>query len=418
MDLVITHAPTPPADPTAIIGRRIVGYLIDAVIALVLFVVVFAILAASDEQASAVEAEVLCDILNNTESGYFCVAADSTVILIEDGDLATVGLVVLVYFLATQLILPTLGGFSPGKALVGLRIVDKETFEKAGFGKQLVRWLLWFVDSFPWFFPLVGLITGLSSRGHRRVGDMAAGTLIIDNPTRRNAMTADMYASVPAAVAKILGHPDIRVMVVRGAGNKAFGAGSDISEFPTLRLGDKAASYDSTEHAAWHALSDVPMPVIAAIHGPCMGGGLAMALHCDIRIAADDASFGVPPARLGIAYPHGALVRLVELIGPAAAKLLLYSARVFGAAEALTMGLVQEVVPKVDLDTRVEELATEISQLAPLTHTATKLSVDSIHDKKKTSRAVDARAICYDSTDFREGIQAFLGKRRAVFQGR
>jgi enoyl-CoA hydratase/carnithine racemase len=244
------------------------------------------------------------------------------------------------------------------------------------------------------------------------------GTLIIDNPTRRNAMTADMYAAVPDAVAEVTAHPDVRVVVLRGAGDEAFGAGSDISEFAILRVGDQAESYDSVEHAAWQALSNIPIPVIAAVHGPCMGGGIAMALHCDIRVAAEDATFAVPPARLGLAYPQGALVRLVELIGPATAKMLLYSARVFAAAEALTMGLVQEVVPKTELDARVEELATDISRLAPLTHKATKLSVDSIRDDAKTGQAVAARAVCHGSADFHEGVQAFLEKRRAIFEGR
>ncbi len=230
-------------------------------------------------------------------------------------------------------------------------------------------------------------------------------------------MTADMYEAVPAAVADLLSHTEVRVVVLRGAGSDAFGAGSDISEFSTRRLGDQASVYESAEHRAWRALAEIPLPVIAAIHGPCMGGGVAMALHCDIRIAADDATFSVPPARLGLAYPRQALVRLTELVGPATTKLLLFSARVIKAEEALRLGLLQQVVPKPDLDDEVERLAERVSSLAPLTHRATKLSVDSIRDETLTAPAAEAHDDCYDSADFREGIQAFLDKRPATFQG-
>lgn len=246
----------------------------------------------------------------------------------------------------------------------------------------------------------------------------AIGTLTIDNPARRNAMTADMYEAVRGAAESLLTEPSIRVVILRGAGDEAFGAGSDISEFPARRMGDNAETFDRAEHDAWDAIAEIPVPVIAAIHGPCMGGGIAMALHCDVRIAADDASFAVPPARLGLAYPHDALARLVDLVGPAQAKLLLYSARVIDAEQALAIGLVQEVVPKAELDEHVGRLATQISRLAPLTHRSTKLSVDSIRDGSIAPDAAASRQACYASDDFREGVQAFLDKRHATFEGR
>lgn len=254
--------------------------------------------------------------------------------------------------------------------------------------------------------------------GMRTTSDGVVGTLVIDNPMRRNAMTADMYASVPAAITTMLEEPDLRVIVLRGAGDQAFGAGSDISEFPSRRLGDQAEAYDDAEHAAWEALAAIPVPTIAAIHGPCMGGGIAMALHCDVRVAAEDATFSVPPARLGLAYPAGALGRLVDLVGTAQAKLLLYSARIVDAEEAARIGLVQEVVPKAELDEHVAELATQIARLAPLTHRATKLSVDALSDPRMVDAAAGARRDCYASEDFREGVQAFLDKRHAAFRGR
>jgi enoyl-CoA hydratase len=246
----------------------------------------------------------------------------------------------------------------------------------------------------------------------------AVGTLTIDNPTRRNAMTADMYEAVPGAVADLLQDEDVRVVIVRGAGDKAFGAGSDITEFLSRRVGDQAEAYDRAEHAAWNAIASIPVPVIAAIHGPCIGGGVAMALHCDVRIAADDATFSLPPARLGLAYPHEALGRLVELVGPAMAKLLLYSARVIDAHEARAVGLVQEVVAKDEFDPHIEQLATHISHLAPLSHRATKVSIAAVSDDTHLPVAEDARRTCYASADFDEGVRAFLERRRPGFEGR
>ena len=246
----------------------------------------------------------------------------------------------------------------------------------------------------------------------------AVAELLIDNPARRNAMTAEMYAAVGPAVEGILADPDVRVVILRGVGDEAFGAGSDISEFLDRRLGDQASSYDAAEHDAWRAIAAIPVPCIAAIHGPCMGGGIALALHADIRIAADDALFSVPPARLGIAYPQEAVARLVELVGPAEAKLLLYSAAVVPAHEAARIGLVQAVVPKAELDGHVAELAARISRLAPLTQRAAKLSVDSLTDASLAADAAAARRKCYESADFREGVEAFLDKRRPSFHGR
>ena len=244
------------------------------------------------------------------------------------------------------------------------------------------------------------------------------GTLIIDNPEAGNAMTADMYGAVRAAVDELLSDHTLRVVVLRGSGDVAFGAGSDISEFATRRMGADAVVFDAAEHDAWDAIGQIPLPVIAAIHGPCMGGGIAMALQCDVRIAADDATFAVPPARLGLAYPPQALSRLVELVGPSNAKFLLYSAKVVDADEALRIGLVQEVVPKATLDTHVMNLCEQVARLAPLSHRATKLSVDALTSPHLDEAATSARRACYDSADYREGVQAFLDKRHAVFEGR
>ncbi len=178
---MIAQTEMPPSDPTAVVGRRILAYLIDFVILAVLMVVLFANLASSEEQSSAFQAELTCDLINNNpDADYVCINADTTVILIETGQFAMIGLIAVLYGFVTHMLLPAITGFSPGKAMVGLRIVNQETFAKAGFGANLLRWILWAVDSAPWCFPLVGLITGLSSNGHRRVGDMAAKTVVID----------------------------------------------------------------------------------------------------------------------------------------------------------------------------------------------------------------------------------------------
>ena len=126
------------------------------------------------------------------------------------------------------------------------------------------------------------------------------GTIEIDNPRRRNAMTAAMYAAIPERVASLTADPELRSIVLRGAGDEAFCAGSDISEFRERRMGDAAASYDRAEHLAWDALAEVHVPTIAVIHGHCRGGAVALALHCDARIAADSSVFAVPPANLGL----------------------------------------------------------------------------------------------------------------------
>ena len=152
------------------------------------------------------------------------------------------------------------------------------------------------------------------------VGHGTIGTLTIDNPERRNAMNSAMYLAVPDAMAALAAEPDLRCIVIRGAGDEAFSAGSDISEFPKRRMGratdgsSKAEGYDNAEHEAWAAIANARVPVIAAIHGPCRGGGIAIALHADIRIAGADATFAVPPASLGLAYPIEATERLVSLV--------------------------------------------------------------------------------------------------------
>ena len=242
----------------------------------------------------------------------------------------------------------------------------------------------------------------------------AIAELLIDNAARRNAMSLDMYAAVPDAVRTINESIAVRVVILRGAGDIAFGAGSDISEFAEKRTGDAAQHYNAVEERAVQAIESIAVPVLALIHGPCMGGGAGMALCADLRFAAHDATFAVPPAKLGVGYPAPSTSRLRGAVGMSRAKDLIFSGRVIDADEALRIGLVDAVVPKPELDSHVADYATLVSRNAPLTIVAAKYALD--HGDSPETRA--RIAACYSSADYAEGIKAFAEKRRAVFTGR
>jgi len=244
--------------------------------------------------------------------------------------------------------------------------------------------------------------------------DGPLGTLLIDNPARRNAMDSSMYAAVSDAVATLLAHDGLRVVVLRGAGDVAFGAGSDISEFRAKRWADAADTYNATEAAAAEALESIPVPVIAAIHGPCMGGGVGLALCADLRYAADDARFAITPGKLGLGYPPDSMGRLVRVVGPAVAKELVFTARTIDAHEAARIGLVNSVCPKAALDTHIAGVAAAIASLAPLTLHAAKVAVDA----PDSATAAEAARRCYSSDDYAEGIRAHAEKRAPKFLGR
>lgn len=254
----------------------------------------------------------------------------------------------------------------------------------------------------------------------------SVGTIVINNPDRRNAMTAAMYRAVPAACDTLRAEADLRAVVLRGAGTQAFCAGSDISEFGERRMGAEATSYDRAEHQAWDALADLQVPTVASIHGHCRGGGVALAMHCDFRLASTTAQFGVPPANLGLNYPPEATRRLVALVGPAWAKRLLFTAETIPAAEALRIGLVEEMVAADELDTHTAALVDLMARKAPLSQRAAKAVVDAVvvHGtgadrplRELSPSAALAAEACYDSEDFREGVRAFGEKRPPRFRG-
>jgi len=248
------------------------------------------------------------------------------------------------------------------------------------------------------------------------------GWIVFDHPERRNALSVSMWEAMPSAVEALASDPAIRVALLRGAGETAFVSGADISQFEESRRGASGAdAYEDLTVRAFDAFARLEKPLIAMIHGFCIGGGLAVALTADLRIAAEDALLGIPAARLGLGYGVDGIAKLAALIGPSRAKEVLFTARRFGAADALRMGLLNQVHPKDQLEVRVRELALEIAGNAPLTLRSVKRVVRSLaQDPTERDEAGIQASIraCYESDDYREGVRAFLEKRAPRFHGR
>lgn len=246
--------------------------------------------------------------------------------------------------------------------------------------------------------------------------------LVVNRPQARNALSAAVWDGLADAITALAADPEVRVIILRGAGEQAFISGADISEFHALRADAAAtAAYDKRSARAWAALVSTPQPVIAMIHGFCFGGGVAVALACDLRFAAGDGRFAVPATKLGLSYPFESVERLVGLVGPANAADILLSARALDSAEALRMGLVNRVVAKADLERETRAYALAMAAGAPLTVTAHKRAIQSAlraPADRDMAGLREAMRRCFDSADYQEGIAAFLEKRPARFQGR
>jgi enoyl-CoA hydratase/carnithine racemase len=248
------------------------------------------------------------------------------------------------------------------------------------------------------------------------------GFMIFNNPERHNAVSLHMWERAGAILAQFAKDDDVRVLVVTGAGSKAFISGADISRFESERSDlDAAKKYNTTVEHTYAAMESFPKPSIAMIRGFCMGGGLGFALGCDMRIASDDARFALPAAKLGLGYGLAGIGRFVDIVGPAFTKEIFFTARTFDAAEALDMGLVNRVLAGPQLEPYVRDYAETIAGNAPLTVAATKFIVGEVlkdPNARDTARCEVLVQQCFASRDYEEGRKAFMEKRKPVFKGR
>jgi enoyl-CoA hydratase len=248
------------------------------------------------------------------------------------------------------------------------------------------------------------------------------GVITFNNAEKRNAMSLDMWEGLGSALVELRDGPNIRVVVLRGAGDKAFVSGADISQFEKNRHNAAASEEYSRRSEAQRALlANFPKPIIASIRGFCLGGGMQVAMSTDIRIAAEDSQFGIPAAKLGIAFGYDGLKHLVSLVGPSWARLLMFTGMRIHSSEAVRIGLVDRVVPDAELWNATMEIARTISGNAPLAIKAAKITIAQV---LKDPADRDMGAIkqigtdCMDSEDFREGRRAFMEKRKPQFNGR
>ena len=253
--------------------------------------------------------------------------------------------------------------------------------------------------------------------------DGKVGYVIYNNPEKHNAVSLDMWEAAASILDDFRSDKDIGVVVVTGAGGKAFVSGADISRFEKERSDEAAVKrYSAIVEKSYTAFHEFPKPTIAMIRGYCIGGGRGLATCCDLRICTESSKFGVPAAKLGLGYSYPGLKRLVDIVGPSFAMEIFYTARQFSSAEALTMGLVNRVVPDGEggLEKYVRDYAETIAGNAPLTIKAVKVTVaeamkhDSERNIARSQVLVDA---CFKSRDYEEGRKAFMEKRKPVFTG-
>jgi enoyl-CoA hydratase len=248
------------------------------------------------------------------------------------------------------------------------------------------------------------------------------GWITFNNPARHNAVSFEMWQALPVILNDFVADPEVRVIILKGAGEKAFVAGADISQFKEKRSSEDAvAAYNAAADLAGKTLQECAKPTIAMVRGYCIGGGTAIAVNCDIRIASDDAKFGVPAGKLGLGYRFVGIKRLADVVGPSFTAEIFFTARQFNAQEALQMNLVNRVVPVAELEKYTLEYAATIAGNAPLTLASVKASIieyckdPAKRDMDRLQKMVDA---CYKSEDYKEGQAAFAEKRKPAFKGK
>lgn len=249
--------------------------------------------------------------------------------------------------------------------------------------------------------------------------DGEVGTLTLNRPRARNALTYAMYDGLRDLCEAQAREPTLRALVITGAGDKAFAAGTDINQFRDLRTAEDALAYETRIEGVLDALERVPMPTVAAIRGACTGGGAAIAAACDLRVATRDARFGFPIARtLGNCLSAANLRRLTALIGAGRVREMIFTSALLTAEQAQQAGLVSTVVDDgAALEAHLEALLGTLLEQAPLTLRATKETLRRLQQAERVDDA-DLVALCYTSADFREGLEAFLAKRKPTWQGR
>jgi enoyl-CoA hydratase/carnithine racemase len=252
--------------------------------------------------------------------------------------------------------------------------------------------------------------------------DGPVATVVFNRPRVRNAISLSMWGEIARVTSGLSKDDAVRAIVYRGAGTEAFASGADISEFQEQRKDTESAlRYNAQTSAAYAAIRECPKPTVAMIYGFCMGGAMAVAMACDLRFAAEGAHFGIPAARLSIIYGAEAVGQLVDLVGPAYAKDILYSARTLSAQEALAMGFIQRLLPAAELEGATYTYLRQVAENAPLSVRGAKLTVEAYvagmtDDQRERLRRLQLEA--FESEDYREGTRAFLEKRPPRFQGR
>jgi len=258
-----------------------------------------------------------------------------------------------------------------------------------------------------------------------RIGYSAQGgvaRIVLDQVAKHNAMSFSMWSDLPGAVNQALADPDVRVITVEGAGEKAFCAGADISQFGEQRSGpDAVAAYNNAVNAGYMALTEATKPTVAIIRGICFGGGMALAMSCDLRIAATGSRYRIPAGRLGLGYGYDAVMRLVRRLGPGPVAEILFTAKILTAEEARGYGVLQQLYPAESFAAEAAAYVGLIAENAPLTLAAVKrtlLDVDRPEAERDPAAVAAMVAACYASADYQEGQAAFKAKRTPVFTGR